>query len=141
LEKNWTRCLTQHIARVIIDPTNPDIVYVAAQGALYSNSTERGIYKSTDGGTTWKKILYINDKTGCAELSMDAKNPSILYAAMWDHGRLPWKVISGGAGSGLYKSTDGGANWEKLSTGLTKRNGQDGHCSKPGKFRQSICIN
>ena len=108
---------TQHIARVIIDPTNPDIVYVAAQGALYSNSTERGIYKSTDGGTTWKKILYINDKTGCAELSMDSKNPSILYAAMWEHGRLPWKVISGGAGSGLYKSTDGGANWEKLSTG------------------------
>ena len=115
---------TQHIARVIIDPTNPDIVYVAAQGALYSNSTERGIYKSADGGTTWKKILYINDKTGCAELSMDAKNPSILYAAMWEHGRLPWKVISGGAGSGLYKSTDGGANWEKLSTGLPKEMGK-----------------
>ncbi len=115
---------TQHIARVIIDPTNPDIVYVAAQGALYSNSTERGIYRSTDGGTTWKKILYINDKTGCAELSMDAKNPSILYAAMWEHGRLPWKVISGGAGSGLYKSTDGGANWEKLSTGLPKEMGK-----------------
>lgn len=116
--------LTQHIARVIIDPTNPDIVYVAAQGALYSNSTERGIYKSTDGGSTWKKILYVNDKTGCAELSMDAKNPSILYAAMWDHGRLPWKVISGGPGSGLYKSTDGGANWEKLSTGLPKEMGK-----------------
>src|SRR3989339_105102 len=125
--KNWKKIgldATQHIARVIIDPTNPDIVYVAAQGALYSNSTERGIYKSTDGGTTWKKILYINDKTGCAELSIDAKIPSILYAAMWDHGRLPWKVISGGPGSGLYKSTDGGANWEKLSKGLPKEMGK-----------------
>lgn len=116
--------LTQHIARVIIDPTNPDIVYVAAQGPLYSPSSERGIYKSIDGGTTWKKVLYINEQTGCAEISMDAKNSNILYAAMWEHGRLPWKVISGGAGSGLYKSLDGGNSWEKLTTGLPKDMGK-----------------
>lgn len=125
--KTWKKIgleLTQHIARVIIDPNNPDIVYVAAQGALYSSSTERGIYKTTDGGLTWKKILYINEKTGAAELSMDAKNPNILYAAMWEHGRLPWKVISGGPGSGLYKSTDGGNSWDKLTGGLPKEMGK-----------------
>ncbi|BDQ12714.1 WD40/YVTN/BNR-like repeat-containing protein [Sediminibacterium sp. TEGAF015] len=125
--KTWKKIgleLTQHIARVIIDPNNADIVYVAAQGALYSSSTERGIYKTTDGGLTWKKILYINEKTGAAELSIDAKNPNILYAAMWEHGRLPWKIISGGPGSGLYKSTDGGNSWEKLSTGLPKEMGK-----------------
>lgn len=125
--KTWKKIgleLTQHIARVIIDPNNPDIVYVAAQGALYSSSTERGIYKTTDGGLSWKKILYINEKTGAAELSMDAKNPNILYAAMWEHGRLPWKIISGGPGSGLYKSTDGGNSWEKLSAGLPKEMGK-----------------
>lgn len=116
--------LTQHIARVIIDPTNPDIVYVAAQGPLYSPSSERGIYKSIDGGTTWKKVLYINEQTGCAEISMDAHNSNILYAAMWEHGRLPWKVISGGPGSGLYKSLDGGNSWEKLTTGLPKDMGK-----------------
>lgn len=125
--KTWKKIgldLTQHIARVIIDPSNPDIVYVAAQGALYSSSTERGIYKTTDGGISWKKVLYINEKTGAAELSMDAKNPNILYAAMWEHGRLPWKVISGGPGSGLYKSTDGGNSWDKLTGGLPKEMGK-----------------
>ncbi len=125
--KTWKKIgldLTQQIARVIIDPSNPDIVYVAAQGALYSNSTERGIYKTIDGGISWKKILYINEKTGASELSMDAKNPNILYAAMWEHGRLPWKVISGGPGSGLYKSTDGGNSWDKLTGGLPKEMGK-----------------
>lgn len=119
--KTWTRMgleLTQHIARVVIHPTNPDIVYVAAQGPLYGPSKERGIYKTVDGGKTWNKVLYVDDKTGCAELSMDMNNPRILYAAMWEHGRMPWKVISGGPGSGLYKSTDGGEHWEKLEEGL-----------------------
>lgn len=125
--KTWKKIgldLTQHIARVIIDPNNPDIVYVAAQGALYSSSSERGVYKTTDGGISWKKVLYINEKTGAAELSMDAKNPNILYAAMWEHGRLPWKVISGGPGSGLFKSTDGGNSWDKLTGGLPKEMGK-----------------
>ena len=125
--KTWKKLgldATQHISRIVIDPKNPDIVFVAAQGALYSKSTERGIYKSIDGGTSWKKVLYVDDKTGSAELSMDMQNPSILYAAMWEHGRLPWQVISGGPGSGLYKSTDGGNSWNKMENGLPKEMGK-----------------
>ena len=115
---------TQQIARIVVHPKNPDIVYVAAQGALYSSSEERGVFKSIDGGATWKKVLYVNDKTGAAELSMDATNPRILYAAMWEYGRLPWKVISGGPGSGLYKSTDSGETWERMNEGLPEEMGK-----------------
>ena len=102
--KTWKKIgleLSQHIARIVIHPKNPDIALIAVQGALYSKSSQRGIYKTTDGGVSWKNVLYVDDKTGCAELSMDMNNPTILYAAMWEHGRLPWKVISGGSGSGL----------------------------------------
>jgi len=116
--------LTRHISRIVIDPKNPNIVLVAAQGALYGHSPQRGIYKSTDGGATWKNVLFVDDKTGAAELSMDMTNPRILYAAMWEHGRLPWKVISGGPGSGLYKSTDGGDTWEKMKVGLPEEMGK-----------------
>ncbi|MEO6590041.1 MAG: glycosyl hydrolase [Pyrinomonadaceae bacterium] len=119
--KTWKKMgldATRHISRIIVDPKNADIVYVAAQGALYEGSKERGIYKSTDGGANWKNVLYVDEKTGAAELSMDANNSRVLYAAMWEHGRLPWKVISGGAGSGLYKSTDSGTSWEKMTEGL-----------------------
>ncbi len=125
--KTWKKMgldATQHISRIVIDPKNPNVVFVAAQGALYSKSSERGNYKSIDGGVTWKKVLYVDDKTGCAEISMDMQNPSILYAAMWEHGRLPWQVISGGPGSGLYKSTDAGATWNKLENGLPKEMGK-----------------
>ncbi len=125
--KTWKKiglALTQHIARIVVNPKDPNIVLVAAQGALYSNSKERGIYKSTDGGTTWKNVLFVDEKTGCTDLSMDMNNPTILYASMWEHGRLPWKVISGGNGSGLYKSTDGGDNWEKMEEGLPKEMGK-----------------
>jgi photosystem II stability/assembly factor-like uncharacterized protein len=125
--KTWKKMgldLTQHIARIVIHPKDPNTVFVAAQGALYSKSTERGIFKSSDGGATWKKVLYVDEKTGCNELSMDANNPRILYASMWEHGRLPWKVISGGAGSGLYKSLDSGETWEKMTEGLPKEMGK-----------------
>ena len=125
--KTWKKIgldLTQHISRIIVHPKNPDIVYVAAQGALYSKSQQRGIFKSTDGGATWKNTLFVDDKTGAVELSMDMKNPRILYAAMWEHGRLPWKVISGGPGSGLYKSTDSGETWEKMKDGLPEEMGK-----------------
>lgn len=115
---------TQHISRIIIHPDNPDVVYVAAQGALHGDNEERGIFKTTDGGTTWEKVLYVNDKTGCSELSMDANNPMVLYAAMWEHQRLPWQVISGGEGSGLYKSTDGGKTWNKIHNSLPEEKGK-----------------
>ncbi|MCK6695208.1 MAG: glycosyl hydrolase, partial [Thermoanaerobaculia bacterium] len=125
--KTWTHIgleKTQQISRIAIHPKNPDIVYVAAQGAINGPTQERGIYKSTDGGTTWKRVLFVNDLTGCSELSMDYNNPRVLYAAMWHHQRLPWKVISGGPGSGLYKSTDGGETWQKIHTGLPKEMGK-----------------
>jgi photosystem II stability/assembly factor-like uncharacterized protein len=115
---------TRHVSRIVVHPKNPDVVLLAAQGALYGASRQRGIYKSTDGGATWKNTLYVDDKTGAVELSMDATNPRIVYAAMWEHGRLPWKVISGGPGSGLYKSTDGGDTWQKMTEGLPKKMGK-----------------
>ncbi|MDQ3131403.1 MAG: glycosyl hydrolase, partial [Acidobacteriota bacterium] len=125
--KTWKKIgldLTQHISRIIVHPKNPDLVYVAAQGALYSKSQQRGIFKSTDGGATWKNTLFVDDKSGAVELSMDMNNPRIMYAAMWEHGRLPWKVISGGPGSGLYKSTDSGEMWEKIKDGLPEEMGK-----------------
>jgi photosystem II stability/assembly factor-like uncharacterized protein len=125
--KTWKKmglALTRHIAAIRIHPSNPDVVYVAAQGALHGPSEERGIYKSTDGGATWKKILYVDENTGCADLSMDMNNPRILYAAMWDHRRQPWEIRSGGPGSNLYKSTDGGETWTKLTKGLPAEKGK-----------------
>ena len=115
---------TQHISRIIVDPKDPNVIFVAAQGALYSRSSQRGVYRSSDGGSTWKNILFVDDKTGASELSMDMTNTRVLYAAMWEHGRLPWKVISGGPGSGLYKSVDRGETWEKLKDGLPNEMGK-----------------
>lgn len=115
---------TQHISRIIVHPDDPRIVYVAAQGQLYGRNEERGVFRSTDGGTTWEKVLYVDDRTGASELSMDANDPNILYAAMWEHQRLPWQVISGGPGSGLYKSIDGGTTWQELTEGLPEEKGK-----------------
>ena len=125
--KTWKHLgldLTRQIANIRIHPTNPDIVYLAAQGAIHGASAERGVYKSIDGGKTWTKTLYVDDNSGCVDLSMDMNNPRILYAAMWDYRRLPWEVRSGGKGSGLYKSTDGGDTWEKIQNGLPKELGK-----------------
>ena len=117
---------TRHIANIEIHPTNPNLIYVAAQGAQYGPSKGRGIYRSTDGGTTWEQVLFVGETVGAASLSMDANNPRILYAAMWEHSRTPWQMQSGGSGSGLYKSTDGGSHWTKLSKGLPKTFGKAG---------------
>jgi len=125
--KTWTHLgleATQHIARIVVHPTDPDTVWVAAQGALYGPGEERGIFKSTDGGTTWRKVLYVNERTGASELSIDATNPRILYAATWEYGRQPWKVTSGGPGSGLYKSTDSGETWVRMTEGLPSEMGK-----------------
>ena len=125
--KTWKKMgleKTSQIARIVIHPKNPDIVLVAAQGAIHGATQDRGIYKSIDGGVTWKKVLYVNDLTGCSELSMDMHNPMVMYAAMWHYLRLPWKVISGGPGSGLYKTTDGGETWTRMENGLPKEMGK-----------------
>ncbi|MEM7373106.1 MAG: glycosyl hydrolase [Bacteroidota bacterium] len=125
--KSWTHmglAATQHISRIVIHPKNPDILYVAAQGALHAPTPERGIYQSKDGGVTWNRIHFVNELTGCSELSMDMNNPQVLYAAMWEHQRKPWIVISGGEGSGLYKTTDGGKTWNKIHKGLPKEKGK-----------------
>ena len=117
---------TRHIGDVIIDPTNPNILFVAAQGAQYGPSAERGVYRSLDGGQTWDNVLYVDSNTGASSLSMDMNNPLILYAAMWQHRRYPWTMESGGASSGLYKSTDGGNTWTKMEKGLPKEFGKSG---------------
>lgn len=117
---------TRHISRIIIHPSNPDIVFVAAQGALNGPTPERGIYKSTDGGKTWKNKLFVDNGTGCNDLSMDPNNALIMYASMWEHNRSPWKVTSGGPGSGLYKSIDGGESWFKIHEGLPAGKGKMG---------------
>lgn len=125
--KTWKKMgldQTRQISRIVINPKNPDIVYVAAQGVYQAPTPERGVYKSTDGGDTWKKVLFVNELTGAAELSMDVNYPNILYAAMWEHQRTPWKMISGGSGSGLYKSTDSGETWTEMKEGLPEEKGK-----------------
>jgi photosystem II stability/assembly factor-like uncharacterized protein len=105
---------TRHIHRVVIDPTNPDVVYVAAIGSPWGEHPERGVFKTTDGGKSWNKILYTNDQSGAADLVMDPSNPNKLIVAMWEHKRDPWFFKSGGEGSGLYITHDGGDNWKKI---------------------------
>lgn len=108
---------SKHIAKVLIDPRDPATIYVAAQGDLFKDSEERGVYKSKDFGATWQRVLFVNGKTGCADLTMDPRNPNVLYASMWEHRREPHFFNSGGPGSGLYKSIDGGTTWTSLDTG------------------------
>jgi photosystem II stability/assembly factor-like uncharacterized protein len=117
---------TRHISDIAIHPHNPDMVYVAAQGTVHGPNNERGVYKSTDGGVSWTRVLYINDSTGISSLQMDMNNPRILYAASWEHRRYPWTVVSGGPGSGIWKSTDEGKTWERLKTGLPEKMGKIG---------------
>jgi photosystem II stability/assembly factor-like uncharacterized protein len=104
---------TRTIHRVIVNKDNPDIVYAASLGSAYGPNEERGVFKTTDGGKSWKKVLYVNDLTGCAELVVDPQNPNKLFAAMWEYRRWPWFFKSGGTGSGLYVSYNGGETWEK----------------------------
>ena len=132
--KTWTHlglASSKHISRIQIHPRNPDIAYVAVQGAVHGPTTLRGVYRTQDGGMTWERLLYIDETTGAADLAMDPTNPRILYAATWDHLRLPWQIRSGGTGSGLWKSTDGGSNWRKLEKGLPARMGKVGITVSP----------
>ncbi len=109
---------TQQIPRVRVHPKNPDLVYVAALGHTWGPNPERGIFRSQDGGKTWKKILFVDEKTGASDLVMDPVNPRVLYAGFWQVGRKPWTLESGGPGGGLWKTTDGGDTWKKLAGGL-----------------------
>ena len=117
--KNWLLMgleKTRHIHRIIIHPTNPDIVYAAAIGSPWGEHTERGVYKTINGGETWTKILYTNPKSGAADLVMDPQNPNKLIAAMWEHKRDPWFFNSGGKGSGMYITYDGGKTWKQKTS-------------------------
>ncbi len=106
---------TQAIARIRIDPSNPDIVYVAALGHPYGPNPERGVFRSTDGGKNWKKILYRNDHSGAIDLMLDPHNPKVMFASLWDVYRTPWLLNDGGPGSGFFKSADGGDHWTEIS--------------------------
>ncbi|MCI0403255.1 MAG: hypothetical protein L0212_06995 [Acidobacteria bacterium] len=104
---------TERIHRVLLHPTYPSVAYVCALGKLWGENPERGVFKTTDGGETWKKVLYVDEKTGCGDLAMDPANPNKLIAGMWQHRRWPWFFRSGGPGSGMYVTVDGGANWKR----------------------------
>jgi photosystem II stability/assembly factor-like uncharacterized protein len=105
---------TQHIGAVIIDPRNPNVVFVAALGHAYGSNEERGVFRTTDGGATWQKVLYKDNKTGAIDVVFDPNNANTLFASLWEVYRNPWSLNSGGPGSGLYKSTDGGTTWTHI---------------------------
>src|SRR4051812_16539268 len=106
---------TRHIAKVRVHPGDSDLVYVAAFGHVYGSNPERGVYRSTDGGASWERILFRSEQAGAIDLVMDPNNPRILYAAFWDAQRTPYGLTSGGPGSSLHKSTDGGDTWTELT--------------------------
>ena len=109
---------TERIARIVINPKDSNNIYVCAPGHLWNSHSDRGVFKTTDGGKTRNKVIYVDDNTGCADLAMDPENPQVLYAGMWQFRRKPYNFESGGPASALYKTTDGGANWKKLNNGL-----------------------
>ncbi len=121
---------SHHIGRIVVHPTNPNIVWVAVSGHLYSSNEERGVYKTTDGGNTWQRVLYVNENTGAIDIEINPTNPDELYACMWQRKRSAWNFEEGGAGSGIYKSADGGKTWQNISgpnSGLPG-NGKLGRC-------------
>lgn len=135
--ETWTHLeleATRHISDIRVHPRNPDLVYVGAQGSPWRAHPERGVYRSTDGGESWKQVLHVNENSGVNTLVMDPSNPRVLYAAMWQHRRKPWhgyELSGGGPGSGLYKSTDGGDSWSRLGRGLPERAAKFGVAVSP----------
>lgn len=118
--KNMGLPKSEHISKIAVHPNNSDIVWVAVQGPLWSSGGERGLYKTSDGGKSWRCVLHINEWTGATDLLLDPRNPKVLYAATWQRHRTVAGFLGGGAGSGLYRSIDGGESWEELETGLPK---------------------
>jgi len=113
---------SHHVARIVIDPQNPDIVYVAAMGHLFSKNAERGVFRTNDGGRTWKKVLFVDDRIGAIDLVVNRQSPRTLYAAMYDKERRPWELVESGPGSGIYRTDDGGDSWKRLEGGLPTGN-------------------
>ncbi len=109
---------SEHIAKIVVHPDNSDVVYVAAQGPLWSSGGDRGLYKTTDGGKNWERILHIDDDTGVTDFTMDPRNPDVIVAASYQRRRHVWTLVNGGPGSGLHRSTDGGKTWSKITAGL-----------------------
>ncbi len=127
--RTWTHLgleATRAISRIVVHPSDPDRVWVAAQGSPYGPTEDRGIYRSDDGGKSWEKVLFVSEDAGASDLSMDPSNPRILYAAFWDHTRHPWQMRSGGPGSGIWKSLDGGDSWKRMDEGLPDLMGKVG---------------
>lgn len=121
--KSWTNMglkTSEHIGMIAVDPRNSDRVFVAAQGPLWSEGAERGLYLTSDGGKTWTRVLHVDDNTGVSEVRFDPRDPDVMYAVAYERHRRVWTLIDGGPGSGLWKSTDGGKNWKKLTNGMPK---------------------
>lgn len=118
--KNMGLRNSEHIGKILIDPRNSDVIYVAAIGPLWSKGGERGVYKSTDGGKSWNAVLTVDEHTGINDIVMDPRDPDLIYASAYQRRRHVFTYLGGGPGSGMYKTTDGGANWEKINTGLPK---------------------
>ena len=106
---------TDRIKRIVIHPTNPDVACVCALGRTWGPNADRGVFKTIDGGKTWKKVLYVDDNTGCSDIAMEMSNPRVIYAGMWTHRRKPWRFDDSGEKTALYKSMDGGETWAKIS--------------------------
>jgi len=138
--RSWTHlglANSGQIANIRIDPRDPDVAYVGVQGWIWGPSEERGVFRTRDGGATWEHVLKVGPRTGASDLRIDPTNPRILYAALWNHGRTPWFVHSGGSDGGIYKSTDGGDSWNKLAGGLPEMVGKvavDVSASRPQRL-------
>lgn len=133
---------TKTIHRIIIHRDNSDIVYVASLGSPWGPNKDRGVFKTSDGGKTWRNVLFINDLTGAADMVVDPSNPNKLYVAMWEHKRDPWYFNSGGKGSGLYITYDGGDNFMKVTPedGLPKGDGKNWPCQRNQQTRYCVCL-
>src|SRR5215212_10820075 len=144
--KTWTHIgldNTRQIGRVLVDPRNPDIVFVAALGHVYGANPDRGVYRTSDGGATWQKVLFKTNDVGAIDLNFDPTTSQTIYASLWNTRRPPWSIYppSYGPGSGLYKSTDGGANWTQLTSGLpTNALGRIGVAVAPTNARRVYAI-